>query len=102
MLAMFGMNVASGIRMMAKTDFSKNENLIVVGLSVGLGLGVTVAPKIFDSFPEGARLILEKGIVMGSLTAIVLNLFLNGTKGIQETQKEEEHDNGIVPEQVRA
>lgn len=102
MLAMFGMNVASGIRMMAKTDFSKNENLIVVGLSVGLGLGVTVAPKIFVSFPEGARLILENGIVMGSLTAIVLNLFLNGTKGIQETQKEEEHDNGIVPEQVRA
>lgn len=77
MIAMFGMVVASGIKMLGKVDFSRNENLLVVACSIALGMGVTVVPNLFGQFPPIIRILFENGIVAGSITAIVLNIILN-------------------------
>ncbi|CAM4281654.1 nucleobase:cation symporter-2 family protein [Lacicoccus alkaliphilus] len=73
MLAMFGMVIAYGIKMLSRVDFSDQRNLMIVAVSVGMGLGVTVVPEMFAIVPENLKVITESGIVMGSLTAIILN-----------------------------
>ncbi|WP_134682857.1 nucleobase:cation symporter-2 family protein [Brevibacillus migulae] len=76
MIAMFGMVVASGINILSNVDFSKNENLLIAACSIGVGLGSAAVPQIFDQLPEMAKMLLQSGIVTGSVTAVVLNLLL--------------------------
>lgn len=78
-VAMFGMVIASGVKMLSEVDFNRQENLLVIACSTGLGLGVTVVPDLFVKLPESVQLLTDNGIVAGSLTAIILNLVLNTT-----------------------
>lgn len=80
MVAMFGMVIASGIKMLGQVDFSSQENLLIVACSVGLGLGVTVVPEMFGDLPASLRILSDSGIVLGSLTAVLLNLVFNVLK----------------------
>ncbi|GAA5415253.1 uric acid permease PucK [Paraliobacillus ryukyuensis] len=80
MVAMFGMVIAYGIKMLSKVDFSSQENLLIVACAIGMGLGVTTVPEIFTSLPNSLRPITESGIVVGSLTAIILNVIFNFRK----------------------
>lgn len=77
MIAMFGMVIASGIKMLSKIDFSSQENLLIVACSVGMGLGVTTVPSIFANLPESIHILTSNGIVIGSVTAIVLNIIFH-------------------------
>ncbi|MBM7584289.1 xanthine permease [Bacillus pakistanensis] len=77
MVAMFGMVVAYGIKMLSRVNFASQENLLIVACSIGMGLGVTVVPDIFNQLPEGIQILTDNGIVAGSLTAIVLNVVFN-------------------------
>ena len=77
MIAMFGMVVAYGIKMLSKVDFASQENLLIIACSVGMGLGVTAVPELFAQMPSSIRILTDNGIVAGSLTAIALNLVFN-------------------------
>ncbi|WP_271398185.1 nucleobase:cation symporter-2 family protein [Salinicoccus roseus] len=77
MLAMFGMVISYGIKMLSRVDFENQNNLMIVAISIGMGLGVTAVPDLFAIVPGSLAVIAESGIVLGSLTAIVLNLILN-------------------------
>lgn len=79
MIPMFGMVMASGVRQLSRVNFQRVENMLIIATSVGLGLGISIAPAVFANIPESFRLIMESGIVTGSLAAIILNLILNGT-----------------------
>lgn len=82
-LAMFGMVVAYGVKMLSQVDFNKQGNLLILACSVGMGLGVTVVPDIFAKLPETVRILAQSGIVAGSLTAIVLNILFNMVPSFQ-------------------
>ncbi|MRG29129.1 nucleobase:cation symporter-2 family protein [Laceyella tengchongensis] len=77
MIPMFGMVIVSGIRALATIDFKQTQNLLIVACSVGMGLGTSVVPAIFKELPDMIRVVVENGIVLGSLTAIVLNIIFN-------------------------
>ncbi|WP_046173682.1 nucleobase:cation symporter-2 family protein [Domibacillus indicus] len=77
MIAMFGMVVAQGIKMLGRVDMNAQENLLIIACSVGLGLGVTVVPDLFAGLPGGVQILTGNGIVAGSVTAIVLNIIFN-------------------------
>ncbi|MGE7882561.1 xanthine permease PbuX [Bacillus sp. NPDC094077] len=77
MLAMFGMVMAYGIKMLSSVDFGKQENLLIVACSVGIGLGVTVVPTLFSQLPESVRILTDNGIVLGSASAVLLNMVFN-------------------------
>jgi len=87
MVAMFGMVIASGIKMLSKVDFSSQENLLIIACSVAVGLGVTTVPNLFDALPESVKILTNSGIVGGSLTAIFLNIIFNVVKPKRETSK---------------
>ncbi|AJH74226.1 xanthine permease [Bacillus tropicus] len=77
MLAMFGMVMAYGIKMLSSVDFGRQENLLIVACSVGIGLGVTVVPTLFSQLPESIRILTDNGIVLGSASAVLLNIVFN-------------------------
>ena len=77
MLAMFGMIVAQGIKMLSKVVDESVDNSMIIACSIGMGLGVTVVPDLFLSLPSSFQILTSNGIVAGSLTAIVLNIIFN-------------------------
>jgi len=82
MLVMFTMIAVQGIKMLLKVDLSDNRNILVIALSVGLGLGVTSYPQIFQHLPQTVQLFLGNGIVVASLSATLLNLIFKGKEGL--------------------
>jgi uric acid transporter len=85
-IAMFGMVIASGIKTLSKVKFDGNHNLMVVAISVAVGLIPLAVPGFYHKFPSWAQLILHSGITAGSIVAIVLNAFLNGTDQMASAQ----------------
>ena len=52
---------------------------MVVALTLGLGMMPVLVPNLFTQFPPMMQLFLHSGITIGTLTAIVANLTLNGS-----------------------
>lgn len=77
MITLFGTIGANGVRLLSQVDYSKNENLLIVACSVGIGLSTSVLSGMFDKMPEILRMLLENGIFMGTLTAILLNILFH-------------------------
>ncbi|SEN03066.1 nucleobase:cation symporter-2 family protein [Lihuaxuella thermophila] len=90
MIPMFGMVIAYGVRMLSSVDFKRNENLLIVACSVGVGLGAAVVPGVFKSVPDAVKLLVENGIVLGSFTAIFLNWLLNHKKVLDRSSDSQE------------
>ncbi len=81
-LVMFGMVAATGIRILSGVDFKGNRhNLYIVAVSIGFGLLPLVAPRWMQQMAHGLHPLLDSGILLASLSAVVLNLFFNGSAG---------------------
>jgi NCS2 family nucleobase:cation symporter-2 len=81
-LVMFGMVAATGIRILSTVDYKNNRNnLFVVALAIGFGLIPLVAPRWTQQMAHGLHPLLESGILLTAVAAVVLNLFFNGAKG---------------------
>lgn len=76
MLIMFGMVGAQGIKMLSQVKMT-NSNLLIMAIAIGLGLGVTVQPDLLHFLPSTLQTILNNGLVVGSFSAIILNMILN-------------------------
>lgn len=77
MLVMFTMIAIQGIKMLKQVNFEDNRNMLIVAISIGLGLGVTVYPQIFQTLPETLQLFLGNGIVVASISATLLNVLFH-------------------------
>ncbi|WP_144391041.1 nucleobase:cation symporter-2 family protein [Indiicoccus explosivorum] len=77
MIAMFGMVIAQGIKMLSPVIGESQDNAMIIACSVGIGLGVTVVPELFTALPSGVQILTSNGIVAGSATAIALNIVFN-------------------------
>ncbi|MGQ0710464.1 MAG: nucleobase:cation symporter-2 family protein [Rhodoferax sp.] len=78
-LVMFGMVAATGIRILGGVDFKNNRyNALVVAVSIGVGMIPLVAPQFKQWMPHGLHPLIESGILLASLSAVLLNLFFNG------------------------
>ena len=78
-LVMFGMVVATGVRVLSGVDYLGNRNnLFVVAISVGAGLIPLVAPKFFQFMPVAFAPLLNSGVLLATIAAVALNLYYNG------------------------
>ena len=78
-LVMFGMVAATGIRILSKVDYQGNRNnLYIVALSIGFGLVPLVAPRWTQQMAHSLHPLLESGILLTAVAAVVLNIFFNG------------------------
>ena len=95
---MFAMVAVAGIKMLLHVDFSKSSNMLIVATAIGVGLGVTAVPNLFDKTPELFKSIFSSGIVSGSIVAVILNAFLNyGDKDNHSDVKiSDDHSGGMI------
>ncbi|MDO9710429.1 nucleobase:cation symporter-2 family protein [Paracraurococcus lichenis] len=78
-IVMFGMVAATGVRILSGVDYRDNRhNLYIVAISIGFGLIPLVAPQFFRAMPHALAPILESGILLSAMMAVVLNLYFNG------------------------
>ena len=83
-LALFGVITSSGISMLPRLDFSKDNNFKIVGTSIAIGVGAAFASDAFVNIPGTLQMILSNGLFMVSISAILLNLLLNGKKAFRK------------------
>lgn len=80
-LVMFGMVAATGIRILSNVDFKgQRNNMFVVAVSVGLGMIPLVAPDFKMWLPHVIHPLVESGILLATVSAVVLNAFFNGAR----------------------
>eukprot|EP01037_Dinobryon_pediforme_P013912 gene13912-14029_t len=78
-IVMFGMVAATGIRILSQVDFRANRNnLFIVAISIGFGMIPLIAPSFFKNFPAELKPLLDSGIILASIAAVLLNVFFNG------------------------
>lgn len=76
LIFMFGMIVVVGVSILADSLCSQRD-LLIVAASVALSTTINFAPPaVFDVFPPSVRLLVTDGIIIGTLTAVLLNLAL--------------------------
>ncbi len=81
-LVMFGMVAATGIRILSTVDYKGNRNnLYIVAMSIGSGLIPLVAPRWTQNMAHSLHPLLESGILLTAVAAVVLNIFFNGAQG---------------------
>ena len=84
-LVMFGMVAATGIRILGGVDFKNNRfNALVVAISIGIGMIPLIAPNFKQWMPHSLHPLIESGILLASISAVLLNLFFNGAKEDQD------------------
>jgi NCS2 family nucleobase:cation symporter-2 len=84
---MFGMVAATGARILGAVDFRNNRhNLFIVALSIGFGMIPLVAPGFFKQMPHALHPLLESGILLAAIVAVLLNAFFNGVGSAEEAR----------------
>ena len=78
-LVMFGMVAATGIRILSSVDFKHNRyNAMIVAVSIGVGMIPLIAPNFRQWMPHAIHPLIESGILLASIAAVILNVFFNG------------------------
>ncbi|HEU4908655.1 MAG TPA: 2-oxo-4-hydroxy-4-carboxy-5-ureidoimidazoline decarboxylase [Propionibacteriaceae bacterium] len=102
--ALFGTVAVVGVQILRRVDFHDERNVIVLAISLAMAITPTVYPTIFAEFPEGVRTIINSGITMGSITAILLNLIFNVWGGnsnlVTKVLPTPQHDDVLSIDQV--
>jgi NCS2 family nucleobase:cation symporter-2 len=80
-IVMFGMIAATGVRILAKVDFTNNRNnLIIVGASLTIGMIPLVSEKFFQFFPAALSPLLGSSVLLATISAVLLNAYYNGAR----------------------
>jgi len=74
-IIMFGMVASAGIKTLKDVPLN-NRNMIIIAVSLGIGLGVTVRPDFISQLPDFVKSLFSSGISAGTITALLLNIIL--------------------------
>lgn len=89
-MVMFGMVAATGVRILSGVDFKGNRfNLFIVALSLGFGMIPLVAPDFKMWMPHAIHPLIDSGILLASIAAVLLNAFFNGAEQASEDRVRE-------------
>jgi xanthine permease len=76
LIFMFGMIAAVGVGILA-SSLKSHRDLLLVAASLGLSTAINFAPPtLLQAVPESLRILAADGIVVGTVTAVLLNLLL--------------------------
>lgn len=76
-VVLFGSVAASGIQTLVRAGLEKDNNVLIVAVSLAVGIIPITAPEFYHAFPETAKIILDSGISTGCVAAVLLNLVFN-------------------------
>ncbi len=92
-LVMFGTVAAAGVKILAAEQLDRRK-LLIMAVSFGVGLGVTLVPDLLKEMPKVVQNIFGSAVTSGGLSAILLSLLL------PSDETNEEHVSPAVAEQV--
>lgn len=81
-IVLFGSVAAAGIQTLQQADFERGNNIFVVAVSLALVLFPIAVPTFYAVLPTWLSMILGSGISAAALSAVFLNLLLNGRHGL--------------------
>lgn len=88
-IVMFSMVVIGGINMLRKANLDENKNMMIAGVSIALGLGLSVVPEYFSGLPESIQMLTgNSGILITAISAISLNILFNFKELFKRKPKE--------------
>jgi xanthine permease len=76
-IALFGSVAASGVRTLSKVSYDRNNNLIIVAVSIAFGTLPVVVPGFWGQFPDWFHVIFQSGISACAIVAFLLNIWFN-------------------------
>ena len=74
-LVMFGTVAVAGIKILATEDIDRRK-VIIIAVSLGLGLGVSLVPDVFAKTPDLVQNIFGSAAATAGLTAMLLSVIL--------------------------
>ncbi|SHI83647.1 xanthine permease [Nocardiopsis flavescens] len=80
-LVLFGSVAASGVKTLAKVDFTRNLDLVLVAAAFGVAVIPLAYPTFYSFLPESVEMIAHSGIIGAAVTAILLNICFNVVGG---------------------
>jgi uric acid transporter len=84
-LVMFGMVAATGIRILSRVDFTSNRNnLFIVAIALGFGMIPLIAPNFKQWMPHSIHPLIDSGILLTTISAVVLNMVFNGANADED------------------
>ncbi|WKL14789.1 nucleobase:cation symporter-2 family protein [Comamonas testosteroni] len=79
-MVMFGMVAATGVRILSHVDFVENrKNAYIVAISLAMGMIPLVADRFFMRLPDLLAKFCQNGILLGTFTAVLLNVLFNAS-----------------------
>jgi NCS2 family nucleobase:cation symporter-2 len=85
-IVMFGMVSATGIKIFGKADFVANRyNLYIVAVSIAVAMIPVVADQFFSKLPSEVNTLFQSSVLIGTLSAVLLNLLFNGMPARNKT-----------------
>lgn len=86
-LVMFGMVAATGVRILGGVDFKHNRNnAFIVAVSLGMGMIPLIAPDFKMHMPHAIHPLIDSGILLASIGAVVLNVVFNGAGNVSDAE----------------
>ncbi|MFB7043081.1 MULTISPECIES: nucleobase:cation symporter-2 family protein [unclassified Streptomyces] len=77
-VVLFSTIAVVGMQILVKADLSGARNTVLVAASLGIGFLPTAYPQFAEHMPtRQLQVLFESGIMLGTLTAVVLNLFFH-------------------------
>jgi len=83
-LVMFGTVAAAGVKILATLQLDR-RNMLIMAVSFGVGLGVSMVPQALAQLPELLRNVFGSAVTTAGLAAIALDLFLPASADTTET-----------------
>lgn len=78
-IIMFGTVAVAGLKILSCVNLTKRAS-IILAVSLGLGLGVSIVPDAIGMMPPLIKSIFSSGISTGGLAALFLNMVLPGPR----------------------
>lgn len=77
-LVLFSTIAVVGVQILGQADLSDHRNTVLVAASLGIGFLPTAFPQFAEQMPSRQlHVLFESGIILGTLTAVLLNLFFH-------------------------
>lgn len=74
-LVMFGTVASAGVKILTTVEMNR-RNMLIMAVSFGVGLGVSMVPGVLSSTPDLIKNIFGSAVTTGGLAAIILNIIL--------------------------
>ena len=76
------------IKILARVDYGPRHNLLIIAISIAVGMIPLVAPTFFAQIPKWLGPLVNSGITLAAISAVLLNALFNGGGSDADTKRE--------------